>query len=437
MQSLKKTFLVLVLLGVGVLNAQDKNNPWQIGFGVNSVDIQNPSNFSALMFKDWAGPHDLNILPAISRLSVARYVGAGFSVEVAGSLNRIEKGYGYDYYDHRAKTKVNQSFWDASARVRFALATLFNRSGWFDPYLQLGGEYGRIDNDGKFRLAYGGGLNIWFTENVGLNLQTTNNLGFPVLKDKQDNFFQHSIGIAIKFGGKDSDGDGVYDKYDACPDVPGLKEFNGCPDSDGDGVVDSEDRCPNVAGLKEFNGCPDSDGDGVADIDDACPKVAGLKALKGCPDSDGDGVADKDDKCPNVAGLASNGGCPEKKVEKKAEAKLTYKNVVYFAVDKSSLDKKAQAVLKEVVEFMNKYPEALFVVQGNTDNTSTERYNEGLSERRAASVKKFLVKKGIKADRIKTEGFGESRPVAPNNTKEGRALNRRVEIILTSDILVK
>lgn len=435
MRKIKVALLALTLtLGVGALNAQDKNNPWQVGFGVNSVDIQSPhTSLGWLMFKDWIGPNDLNILPAVSRLSVARYVGAGFSVEAAGSLNRIEKGYGYNYWDNGAKIKVNQSFWDVSARVRFALATLFKRSGWFDPYLQVGASYAQFDTNGRVRPAVGAGLNIWLNRNIGINFQTTNNLG---LAEYKDNFFQHSLGIAIRFGGKDKDGDGVYDKYDACPDVPGLKEFNGCPDTDGDGVVDSEDRCPEVAGPKELNGCPDTDGDGVVDIDDACPNVAGLKELKGCPDRDRDGVADKDDKCPDVAGLASNGGCPEAKKEVKVE-KLTYKNVVYFHIDKSSLTKEAEMVLKEVIEFMNKYPQATFVLQGHTDNTATERYNEGLSKRRADSVKKYLVKKGIKADRLTTESFGETKPAASNATKEGRALNRRVEIMLANEIILK
>jgi hypothetical protein len=74
--------------------------------------------------------------------------------------------------------------------------------------------------------------------------------------------------------------DGIYDKDDACPDVAGLKEFNGCPDTDGDGIQDSADACPDVFGLAALNGCPDTDGDGVADKDDACPDVFGLAALK-------------------------------------------------------------------------------------------------------------------------------------------------------------
>ena len=75
--------------------------------------------------------------------------------------------------------------------------------------------------------------------------------------------FQHNVGLAVNFGGKDSDRDGVYDQYDDCPNQPGLPAFNGCPDNDGDGIENSKDACPDLAGLAEFGGCPDSDGDGV------------------------------------------------------------------------------------------------------------------------------------------------------------------------------
>ena len=124
------------------------------------------------------------------------------------------------------------------------------------------------------------------------------------------NYSLISLGVSYDFGVGDTDKDGVNDKKDKCPDVPGLKEFEGCPDTDEDGVPDPQDDCPEVAGPAENNGCPDTDGDTVLDKDDACPEVAGLVALGGCPDADEDGIADKDDECPDVAGPAENNGCP-------------------------------------------------------------------------------------------------------------------------------
>ncbi len=108
---------------------------------------------------------------------------------------------------------------------------------------------------------------------------------------------------------KDQDGDGIPDRYDRCPDVPGLKALYGCPDQDGDGIPDYVDQCPDAAGPAKNRGCPDTDGDGVLDRNDECPTVAGN--LKGCPDRDGDGVKDEIDNCPDTPGLLRYGGCPD------------------------------------------------------------------------------------------------------------------------------
>ena len=120
-------------------------------------------------------------------------------------------------------------------------------------------------------------------------------------------------GLAKLSGCPDSDGDGIKDSEDSCPDDPGSRATGGCPDGDGDGIVDNKDECPTEAGLVSFSGCPDSDGDGIADKDDACPNEAGSKAQRGCPqrDSDGDGVVDEEDDCPNTKGLVTTNGCPD------------------------------------------------------------------------------------------------------------------------------
>ncbi|GET45265.1 OmpA family protein [Capnocytophaga felis] len=453
MKKIKVTFIALAsALTVGAY-AQDANNPWKIGFGVNSVDVRTPSDEFGEFMKDWAGPSDLNILPAVSRLSVGRYIGSGFSAELSGSLNKIEKGYGYT----KDVAKVDQSFWGVDLRAKYHLNSLWTGARWFDPYLQLGGGYAAIEDEGKFRALGGGGLNFWFTENIGLNLQTAFNSAFQKDEKKQD-FFQHSVGVAIKFGGKDTDGDGVFDKDDECPEVPGLKEFNGCPDTDGDGIADKNDACPEEAGLKEFNGCPDTDGDGIADKDDACPEVAGPKELNGCPDTDGDGVADKDDKCPEVAGPkenagcpwpdtdgdgvldkddecpevagpASNKGCPE--VTEEVQKTLNeYAKTILFDTGKASIKPQSAAVLEQIVSVLNQYPNSKFTIEGHTDSTGNKAKNLTLSQERADSVRLYLVQRGVSDTRLSAKGYGVEKPIASNKNAKGRALNRRVEINL-------
>ena len=452
MKKIKVTlFALAAAFSVGA-QAQDENNPWQIGFGVNSVDIRTPKDFGEVL-KDWAGPSDLNILPAVSRLSVGRYIGKGFSAELSGSLNKIEKGYGYD---KDLDNKVDQSFWAVNLAAQYHLNTLWSGARWFDPYAQVGGGYAAIDNEGKFRTLVGAGANFWFTDNIGLNLQTAYH---PTMKSEStENYFQHALGITIKFGKQDRDNDGVADKDDKCPDVAGKPELNGCPDADGDGITDAEDACPDVFGLKEFGGCPDTDGDGIADKDDECPEVAGKPELKGCPDADNDGIADKDDKCPDQAGPkenngcpwpdrdgdgvldkddecpeeagpASNKGCPE--VTQEVQTQLnSFAKTILFDVGKSTIRPESATVLNNIVDVLNKYKNSKFSVEGYTDTSGNKDKNQRLSEDRAYSVKAYLVDKGINPARLSAKGFGPEKPIASNKTKKGRELNRRVEINL-------
>ena len=425
MKKIKVTlFALAAAFSVGA-QAQDENNPWQIGFGVNSVDIRTPKDFGDVL-KDWAGPSDLNILPAVSRLSVGRYIGKGFSAELSGSLNKIEKGYGYN---KDLDNKVDQSFWAVNLAAQYHLNTLWSGARWFDPYAQVGGGYAAIDNEGKFRTLVGAGANFWFTDNIGLNLQTAYH---PTMKSEStENYFQHALGITIKFGKQDRDNDGVADKDDKCPDVAGKPELNGCPDADGDGITDAEDACPDVFGLKEFNGCPDTDGDGIADKDDECPEVAGKPELNGCPwpDRDGDGVLDKDDECPDVKGTVANNGCPE--VTQEVQKKLNdFAKTILFDLGKATIKPESADVLDNIVKVLNEFKKAKFSVEGYTDSTGNKAKNIKLSEARANSVKDYLVAKGIAADRLSAKGFGPEKPVADNKTKAGREQNRRVEINL-------
>ena len=452
MKKIKVTlFALAAAFSVGA-QAQDENNPWQIGFGVNSVDIRTPKDFGDVL-KDWAGPSDLNILPAVSRLSVGRYIGKGFSAELSGSLNKIEKGYGYN---KDLDNKVDQSFWAVNLAAQYHLNTLWSGARWFDPYAQVGGGYAAIDNEGKFRTLVGGGANFWFTDNIGLNLQTAYH---PTMKSEStENYFQHALGITIKFGKQDRDNDGVADKDDKCPDVAGKPELNGCPDADGDGITDAEDSCPDVFGLKEFNGCPDTDGDGIADKDDECPEVAGKPELKGCPDADNDGIADKDDKCPqqagpkenngcpwpdrdgdgvldkddqcpNEAGPASNNGCPEPNDDDQKRLNQ-YAKTILFDTGKASIKFESAEILSQIINVLKKFPKSRFRIEGHTDSTGKKAKNITLSQNRADAVKIYLIQGGIASDRLESVGYGPEKPIASNKTKKGRELNRRVEINL-------
>ncbi len=132
----------------------------------------------------------------------------------------------------------------------------------------------------------------------------------------------------LKPNKKDTDGDGIPNKIDLCPKIPGTLEFKGCPDADKDHIQDKEDFCPNDSGSIELKGCPDKDGDKVSDLTDSCPDIAGLPELKGCPDKDGDGMPDKNDRCPEKFGPASNNGCPETKLNLIDSTGVTLKTAI-------------------------------------------------------------------------------------------------------------
>ena len=231
----------------------------------------------------------------------------------------------------------------------------------------------------------------------------------------------------------DSDGDGINDNDDKCPNQAGLAKYNGCPvpDSDGDGVNDELDKCPNQAGLAKYDGCPipDSDGDGINDELDKCPNQAGVAKYEGCPipDKDGDGINDDADKCPDIAGTSSNNGCPD--VPANVSKSLgSIGQQVSFGSTNAKLTTKSTTSLDQVVKIMNENPGLNIRVEGHTDNAGDDDKNMTLSEDRANAVKDYLVSKGISADRITAEGFGETQPIADNGTATGRAKNKRIEL---------
>lgn len=248
------------------------------------------------------------------------------------------------------------------------------------------------------------------------------------IADKNDNC-PETAGLAMLKGCPDSDGDGIADASDNCPDEVGPKENDGCPlpDKDGDGVLDADDECPDEAGSIALNGCPDSDGDGVKDSDDLCPKVAGKVALMGCPDRDNDNVADKNDRCPDEAGPANNNGCPVKAI--KEEDKETLARVaknIQFESNSSYFKQTAYQNLDEIVDILKAYPGYDVRIEGHTDSAGEAAYNQMLSEKRAKRCYDYMVKKGISAARMTHAGYGEDRPIDTNTTPAGRKTNRRV-----------
>lgn len=243
---------------------------------------------------------------------------------------------------------------------------------------------------------------------------------------------------------KDRDGDGIVDAVDRCIDQPEdidqFQDEDGCPelDNDNDGILDTADKCPNEAGPMQNLGCPivDKDGDGINDDVDKCPNEPedkdGFQDEDGCPDldNDGDGVPDDRDDCPNDPGPADNKGCARKySLVAVTKDRIEIKKQIKFATGSHKIiGKESEQILDEVALALKDNAQIKKVrIEGHTDSVGNDASNLKLSQRRADSVMAALLKRGIDPGRMEALGFGETKPIASNSTAAGKAENRRTE----------
>lgn len=448
---MKKFLLVLVLaLSASVAQSQTKDMPLSLGLwgGINQ--------YNGDLGNGWYSS---------GQATYAHFgVAAGYYVmphwDIAANLTLGSLGY---VESATSKFRGNQTQFNTHFRFNF----LNSDEHKIIPYALVGIGFAYYEKHSirpgtDITTPLGAGVKVRLNERLNLHVQETffysdHDTRDGEVRNNNDAFLQHSLGLTYNFGKlKDEDKDGVYDKndkcpgtaagvavdpygcaldrdgdgindiVDACPDIKGVASAKGCPDKDGDSVTDSTDKCPTLAGLVSFNGCPDADGDSIIDPDDACPTIAGLKALRGCPDKDADGITDADDKCPDVAGIAANKGCPEIKEEVKQLFTQALQGI-QFESGKDVIRPSSFGILDNVVKVMNENPAYLLTIEGHTDNVGKSDFNKTLSEKRANAVKKYLEGKGIAANRIESNGYGDAQPVEDNKTAAGRAKNRRVE----------
>ncbi|MCK3684335.1 OmpA family protein [Maribellus sp. YY47] len=417
-------FFLTMLLVTGAAVAQNSDNKWAIGLGPG-IDYN--------IEREYTSP--------LANFYISRYLTPRFDIMLDNRMSFNDP---------------NVDVFTTLLNLRFKL---LNEDKAIQPFLLAGGGYMWDNRETGFTFDYGAGIKVPVSDRTSLFVAGTyvNSIegwhsGHPGFGWTDEHFMITSI-LEFALGkGKDSDGDGVKDRKDECPDTPpGVQvDEKGCPlDRDGDGVPDYKDDCPDEAGPASLNGCPDRDGDGVADKDDDCPDVAGLAKFKGCPDtdgdgvpdpkdkcpdtpkgcavdsdgcpldSDGDGVIDCEDKCPQQAGPASNNGCPDwsdMEVE-----------TIYFDFDKADLSPAFKAELDKLAEQLNAAKEYEIVVGGHTCNIGTEAYNMKLSEKRAQAVVKYLLMKGVNNAYVGSNNYGESKPAVANDSKTHRKENRRTE----------
>ncbi|MFH1469080.1 MAG: OmpA family protein [Pseudomonadota bacterium] len=256
----------------------------------------------------------------------------------------------------------------------------------------------------------------------------------------------------------DLDGDGIGDRTDQCPDRAedrdGFEDDDGCPDldDDGDGVPDKDDRCKEEAedldGVRDDDGCPeyDADQDGITDGADACPEEPedfdGNGDHDGCPeeetDLDKDGVPDFRDAClhePIRKGQnpATSDGCP--RLAEISENKIVITDRIYFEEGKATLLPASTPVLQAVAQILGEHAEITdILIEGHTNDIGDDEVNYRLSDKRAAAVMQWLLDAGVDRNRLASKGYGETRPLVPNDSDEHRALNRRVEFTIVTRV---
>jgi outer membrane protein OmpA-like peptidoglycan-associated protein len=251
----------------------------------------------------------------------------------------------------------------------------------------------------------------------------------------------------------DSDGDGIFDAEDKCPNEAEDKDLfddtDGCPDpdNDADGVNDDVDRCPlepeDMDGFEDDDGCPDkdNDADGVPDTSDKCPNEPedrdGFRDMDGCPDpdNDGDSFIDAQDKCPNEAevinGVDDDDGCPDKGNALVVVSPDRLELLESIVFKKALIQKESLNLLAQIAATLRTHPEILrlrITVYVNPSKKPDD--DKRLSEQRALAIRDYLVKFGIDDKRLDPRGFGGQNPLVDSKTKNAAAINDRVDLIV-------
>ncbi len=326
---------------------------------------------------------------------------------------------------------------------------------WFDPKDGDGnpasGNSSNLYDKTARAFSFEGGFKILVSDRVGINLSanpyivSTDYLDDIAAAFENDAYTSILVGLSYSpFIDSDSDGDGVLDSRDSCPDTPSGVEVDefGCPvDSDKDGIPDYLDEClATPKGTKvDERGCPlDSDADGIPDVKDLCPTEAedfdGFEDEDGCPDldNDGDGILDVNDLCPNEAedfnGSEDEDGCPDGDVEINQNNFLLSADDI-FSTNSSKIKIEGSKYLDEVMAVLKKSPDKRWRIEGHMDSKGEARFLRTLSLERAKAILEYFVYFGeLPRGNFKVFGLGDKMPVADNRTEEGRKQNRRIEI---------
>jgi OOP family OmpA-OmpF porin len=352
--------------------------------------VRDSSFTNAIKQKKWLKPANKSI-----GLGLSYWKGLTAHIDFSGTFTATLSSFPAKFVKGDSIGQANLSS-QLDALLHFKL--LKEKAG-VNPFLTAGIGAGNFPNQFAAYAPVGVGIQLHFNDGAYIIIQAQDRIA---LTDGISNdYAMYSIGFAQKGMKRKPAKKEIKKPMPAIDTVVAIKD----PDSDGDGITDKDDKCKDVKGIAKYGGCP-------------------------VPDTDKDGINDEEDKCPLVAGLKENNGCPETKAAIKVKVDMAAKNI-FFEFASAVIEERSYASLDEVVSVMKENPTMKLKVEAHADNKGSFSRNLYWSELRAKAVAEYFVAKGIAAGRINFKGYGDTRPIADNATEEGRAKNRRVELIVS------
>ena len=418
-------FITLFLFLNTSLFSQNNENQWIISAGYSAVDLYpsgaevgRPYYPQGKIFEDFFNVSDHWNFGGPT-ISISKLISKSFYLGIEMSINDIKKIEG--------QQKIDFPYYSGEVFLR----KTFNNKKRLRPFVKSGFGISGIDR-GLFgdSIPFSQYFSKTLSPSFGAQFRITNHIGIEIsssfnkaLDKKGISHLRHNFSVYLGLGDTDKDGDGIINRKDKCPKIPGLPEFNGCPDTDGDGIPDPEDKCPEVSGELVNNGCPRvenlSQENKILDDENLESQIG----TESSTISDNISIIDRQSSEEKVDIIQE---------ENVAETKLPEEQMlIYFPANSSRvLGKTTIKKLKNVVSILLNQMDLKVLLEGHSSNDGDFTINLNLSQQRANIVKDFLIGEGVESNRISVKSLGEDEPIYDNNTSQGRALNRCVLIII-------